>query len=335
MPASAITLRVLINVNDFKQTNHIVNIQCYRRTTKRPPKVVPLNSKKRLSSFRGLNLPDIDIDPTSCDSPSSIKGDLNQNKPARVSPRNTGNKKKAEATLTGDDDVGSSPKFETWITMGPDGEIKERRWLEPIQKSRSDTALNEKCKDSEKLSKLDIILSKTKNIFNSDKLKKPVDEFASKVDDEAKSGSSRTKSTGNGARTKSMGSNLSSVASQTKATSLHDNAKASWSPDQEEGKEDPTSTGRFSSAFKTPLKGLQEKLRVKLSEKIAVLAPDTTQEEEDASRQNAASSTLKFFNDVRSRFSTSPKQPKKKLTVYLSLEEIERRARCKTQIIDL
>lgn len=191
----------------------------------------------------------------------------------------------------------SLPEYETWIEMGPEGEIVQRRLLEPLPKSQSDSALNNNDQDGEKESRIESFLNRTRNIFSSDKLKKSVDSLAGR-------------------------------------SSTCEEAKPSWSPDPDETsqKASKNSGGKFRSfpnaGFKAPLKELQEKIKEKISERKQF--QDSVADE--GNRPSAAKTG--FLSDIRNRFAMSPVIGKKS-TVTLSEEEVERRRRCKTDIIDL
>ena len=181
--------------------------------------------------------------------------------------------------------------------MGPDGEIVEKRRLEPIPKSQSDSALNIADGENENTSRIESILSRTRNIFSTDKLKKSVEFFSSKS-----------------------------------STTLAGETKPTWSPDSDDNKDQEAKGGKFrnfpNTGFKAPLKGLQEKLKVKVNDRLSAQNLDV---DENIRRYP---SKISFLSDIRNRFGPSPKS-RKKMSIPLSEEEIARRQRCKTMIIDL
>lgn len=253
--------------------------------------MIPLSSKRRLSSFVGISLPNIDAEikhngKKISSETSSAKFYITENQSGEK--RDTNNEIGQPSSL---------PEYETWITMGPDGEIVEKRRLEPIPKSQSDSALNIGDGENESMSRVDSILNRTRSIFRTDKLKKSVDFFSSKS-----------------------------------STTLTTETKPTWSPDSDDKKEQEARSGKFqnfsNTGFKAPLKGLQEKLKVKVNDRLSA------QNSENDDNVRRYPSKIGFLSDIRNRFGASPKS-RKKMSIPLSEEEIARRQRCKTIIIDL
>ncbi len=198
--------------------------------------------------------------------------------------------------------VGSCGEYETWVSMEPEGEIVERRRTKPLPKSASDPDLSSKGQDGEKSSKIDFILNKTRNIFNTEKLKKSVDL----------------------------------LAGNEKATETKPEARPTWEPDIEvDGDDETARQSRFrgftNTAFKFPLRGLQDKFKDKNNERSA---PRSTEIPPDYDNSRVNSGRLRILDEIRNRFASSPKLTRK-IVVHLSPEEIERRRGCKTEIIDI
>ena len=257
-----------------------------RKKVKKSPKVIQLSSKRRLSSFNGIPLPDIDTGKRIEKEQSTAKfyvKETTANSMKQFYDENT--------------EASSLPEYETWIEMGPEGEVVQRRRLAPLPKSHSDSALNENKSESEKESRIDSILNRTRNIFKSDKLKKSIDSLSGRLSNEE--------------------------------------SKPSWSPDPEDNSMNSNSGSKLrsitSSGLKAPLKGLQEKIKVKISERKMPQESD-----ENANRQSSGAK-VGFFSDIRNKFAMSPMMRKKTTTTTttLTVEEVERRKRCKTTIIDL
>ena len=257
----------------------------FRKKVKKPPKVKQLSSKRRLSSFNGIPLPDI----------NSAKLTEKDQDSAKLCAKNA--LPIIETRFCDDATQASSmPAYETWIEMGPDGEIVERRRRAPLPKSHSDSALHENDSDRERESRIDSILNRTRHIFNSEKLKKSVEFLSSRLTNEE--------------------------------------SKPSWTPDSDDAssranKNNGSRLRSFaSSGLKAPLRGLQEKIKVKMSER------KMSQDSDVNANRRPNSSKMGFLSDIRSKFAISPILRTKAATT-LSAEELERRKLCKTTIIDL
>lgn len=243
--------------------------------------MIQLSSRRRLSSFNGVSLPDID------------SGKANEREQALS--RMYANSK--TQLPDGTAQTSSLPEYETWIEMGPEGEIVQRRRLVPLPKSQSDSALNNSDPDGEKESRIESFLNRTKNIFSSDKLKKSVDLFSGR-------------------------------------SSANEERKASWSPDSDDrsqriNKNNGSKFRSFSnSGFKAPLKELHDRIKEKISER------KVSQDSDVDENSRSYATRLGFLSDIRSRFTMSP-MLRKKTADNLTDEELERRKHCKTLIIDL
>ncbi len=238
-----------------------------------------------------MSLPDIDSDATSGQLPSVKLPDT-----ASIRHGDTSTKWYKNSTP----ESPKSPEYETWVSMEPEGEVVERRRLKPLPKSNSDSALNRNCQDSERLSKIDALVNKTKNIFNTEKLKRPFDLFTSE------------------------------------SSPPNEQSRPSWGPDSEGDNStarQPRFRGFTTSTFKSPLKGLQEKIKDKINERSSSCDGERVQNAENG-RTSSLSTRLRIFNEIRNRFSVSPK-PSRRISVPLTEAEIERRKGCKTEIIDV
>ena len=247
--------------------------------------MIQLSSKRRLSSFNGISLPDIDTG----------KRSEKQQPSAKLCAKESGINPKFYDDGTAQ--ASSLPEYETWIEMGPEGEIVQKRLLAPLPKSQSDSALNDNNPECERESRIDSFLNRTRNIFNSDKLKKSVELLSGR-------------------------------------SSASEESKPSWSPDSDDtnSKAGKSSGGKFRSftnaGFKAPLKELQEKIKEKISER------KISQDSDVDDNMRSSSTKISFLSDIRNRFAMSPKL-RKKATATLTEEEIERRNRCKTTIMYL
>ena len=245
--------------------------------------MIQLSLKRRLSNFNLIPLPDIETGKRTEKDHGSAKFYVEE------SDTNT-------QFYDGTTQASSLPEYETWIEMGPEGEVVQKRRLVPLPKSHSDSALNDNDSECKKESRIDIFLNRTRNIFNSEKLKKSVDLFSSRRSSEER--------------------------------------KPSWSPDSDDtnskGTQSSGSRQRMflSSGFTAPLKGLQEKLKEKIAERKG------SQDSDLNANQRPIVSKSSFLSEIRSKFAISP-MLRTKASHSLTVEEIERRKRCRTLIVEL
>jgi len=261
----------------------VVQCNLEKKKVKKSPKVIRLSSKRRLSNFNLIPLPDIETGNRTAKDQSSAKFYVEE----------------SDANTQFYDDAtqaSSLPEYETWIEMGPEGEVVQKRRLVPLPKSHSDSALNDNDSECKKESRIDSFLNRTRNIFNSEKLKKSVDLFSSRRSSEER--------------------------------------KPSWTPDSDDTSSKGTrSSGSkqrtfLSSGFTAPLKGLQEKLKEKISERKG------SQDSDLNANQRPISSKSSFLREIRSKLAISP-MLRTKASHSLTVEEIERRKCCKTLIVEL